>query len=85
MGPFGSLGSLGPEALRAGESGKNKERHNGVARMLRCDLAPLKGRGGCAATRSRITFGLNFGTDFPILSKRAQIVQILRFPTVSVV
>ena len=46
--------ALGPEALRAGEPEKNKERHFGVTSPLRCDLAPLKGRGGCAATRSRM-------------------------------
>ena len=50
--------ALGPEALRAGEPEKNKERHYGVTSPLRCDLAPLKGRGGCAATRSRINLTL---------------------------
>ena len=64
MGPEGAQGArraplpwaLGPEALRAGEPEKNKERHYGVTSPLRCDLAPLKGRGGCAATRSRMIF-----------------------------
>ena len=50
--PLGAHWVPGPEALRAGEPEKNKERHYGVASPLRCDFAPLKGRGGCAATRS---------------------------------
>ena len=58
LGPLWVPWSLGPEALRAGEPEKNKERHNGVASLLRCDLAPLKGRGGRAATRLGIPYAL---------------------------
>ena len=49
-GPWPRPLALGPPVRRR----KNKERHYGGASQLRCDIAPLSGRGGCAATRSRI-------------------------------